>query len=124
MARFRLRTAHALYNREINNAPVVVNGDQENEHMGPDKGTIVGTGTPYPIVSATQEMIPLDEEAEQMIAAEEERLARAMATMNPLERLPMTLEPRDDYDDRYVPGFPGTRRPQAKPEPVQKAARP
>ena len=114
MPRFRLKSAHHLWNEDFK-APALVNGDMENEHMGDEKGTVVGTGTPWRVDSATIEMVPLDAEAEAMLAAEEERLARNNATMNPIERLPMTAgDVRDDYDDRFIPGFPGKPRPQAK----------
>lgn len=109
MARFRLRNAHFLMNDELK-APAWLPGDTENEHLGPERGTVVGTGTPYPITDATTEMIPLDAEAEAMIAAEEERLARNGGTMTPVDQLPGTTG--DDYESRYVPG---TNKPRPAP---------
>lgn len=120
MAKFRLKSAHQMRNIEVrstaHSTDVWLPGDKENEHLGEEKGTIVGTGTPYPVVSATLEMIPLDEEGEEMIAAEEHRLARNHASMNPVDQLPITLQQligggRDDYDERYIPGFAGVPRP-------------
>ena len=115
MAKFRLKMAHQLRNSETN-TDVALNGDKENDHLGDEKGAIVGDNTPYRVVHATLEMAPLDEEAEKMLRAEEERLARNNAAMNPVDQLPVTLQQllgvgRDDYDDRYIPGFPGTPRP-------------
>ncbi len=43
-------------------------GDLENEQfLGPERGTVVGDGTPYPIKWPTLEMVALDEEAEAML---------------------------------------------------------
>jgi len=121
MARFRLRNAHCLQNVEMK-TPVWLPGDTDNEHLGDEKGTIVGTGTAYPIESATTEMVPLDAEAEAMLAAEEERLARNGGTMTPVDQLPGTTG-GDDYEDRYVPG---TNKPRPRSEPrsdqMQKSA--
>lgn len=123
MAKFRLRTAHQLRNTELKH-DAWLPGDKENEHLGDERGTVVGTGTAYEIASATLEMVPLDAEAEAMIEAEEARLARAQASMNPVDQLPVTLREmmgigaRDDYEDRYVPGFAGTPRPEARPAPT------
>jgi len=108
MARFRLRAAHYLMNDEMK-APAWLPGDTDNEHQGPERGTVVGDGTPYPIAQATTEMVPLDAEAEAMLAAEEERLARNGGTMTPVDQLPGTTGGGDDYEDRYVPG---TNRPR------------
>ena len=115
MAKFRLKSAHQMRNVHLN-SDAWLPGDKENEHLGDERGTLVGTDTPYPVVSATLEMVALDEEAEVMIAAEEERLARNHASMNPVDQLPITLQQlvgggRDDYDERYIPGFAGTPRP-------------
>ena len=112
MARFRLRAAHYLMNAEMK-TPAWLPGDTDNEHLGPERGTVVGDGTPYPIESATTEMVPLDAEAEAMIAAEEERLALNGGTMSPVDQLPGTTGGRDDYESRFVPG-------SNKPRPVQK----
>ena len=115
MAKFRLRTAHQLRHSELK-TDVWLPGDKENEHLGDERGTQVGDGTPYPVVSATLEMVALDEEGRAMLEIEEARLAHASASMNPIDQLPVTLQAllghgRDDYEDRYVPGFPGTQRP-------------
>ena len=117
MAKFRLKTAHQLRHAELK-ADVWLPGDKENDHLGDERGTLVGDGTPYAVANATLEMVPLDEEAEVMLRAEEDRLARSNATMNPVDQLPVTLQQllgvgRDDYEDRYLPGFPGTPRPGA-----------
>ena len=100
--KFRLKSAHFIEGDKW------LPGDKENEHLGDDKGTIVGDGTPHQIKSPTLEMVPLDEEAEKALDAEMERLARNSASMNPVDQLPVR---GDDYDERYVPGFPGTKRP-------------
>jgi hypothetical protein len=118
MARFRLKSAHQLRNIELK-ADAWLPGDRETEHLGDERGTIVGTGTAYPIVSATLEMEPLDDEAREMIAAEEQRLARAEASMDPVNQLAVTLQgltapQRDNYDEKYIPGFPGRPRPEPK----------
>jgi hypothetical protein len=115
MAKFRLKAAHQMRNSETK-TDALLNGDRENEHLGDEKGMIVGDGTLYPVVHATLEMVALDEDAEEMLRAEEDRLARSQASMNPVDQLPVTLQQvfgigRDDYDDRYIPGFPGKQRP-------------
>lgn len=121
MARFRLRSAHWLLRRD-HQTHAVANGDQENIHLGDEKGEIVGDGTPWVVDACTLEMIPLDAAAEAMIAAEEAQLANNRASMNPIDGLPSTVG-RDDYDNRFVPGFPGMVRPQAKaPEPAKAKA--
>lgn len=115
MAKFRLLMAHQLRN-SVFNADVWLPGDKENEHLGDEKGTLVGDGTPYAVVSATLEMVPLDEEAEVMIVAEQKRLERNNGAMNPIEHLPAVMQAlvqKDDYDERYIPGFPGKLRPGA-----------
>ena len=109
MARFRLRSAHQLRHNEYK-TDVWLPGDKENEHLGDERGTLVGDGTPYPVAAATLEMIPLDEDAERMLRKEEERLAGQ--TMNPIDSLPLVVV-RDDYENRFVPGFPGVQRPSA-----------
>ena len=113
MARFRLRAAHHLMNAELK-TPAWLPGDTDNEHLGPERGTVVGTGTAYPIESATTEMVPLDAEAEAMLAAEEGRLAGNGGTMSPVDQLPGTTGGRDSYEDRYVPG---TNKPRPRSEP-------
>jgi hypothetical protein len=111
MAKFRLLTAHQLRNSDLK-ADVLVLGDRETEHLGEERGTLVGDGTQYPVVHATLEMLPLDEAAELMLNTERDRLARNHASMNPVDQLPMQIiGSRDDYDDRYIPGFHGTLRP-------------
>jgi hypothetical protein len=115
MAKFRLKAAHQLRHSGVD-SDVWLPGDTENEHLGDEKGTLVGDGTPYPVKSATIEMVALDDEAEAMIRDERDRLARNHTSMNPVEHLPTVLQAlvqRDDYDDRYVPGFPGVPRPAA-----------
>ena len=132
MAKFRLKTAHQLRNTELNH-DAWLPGDKENEHLGDARGTLVGTGTPYAITHATLEMVPLDAEAEAMFEAEEGRLARAQASMDPVNQLPVTLRAmmglsaHDDYEDRYLPGFAGTPRPEARQAaepPPQPSSRP
>jgi hypothetical protein len=120
MARFRLRAAHYLQNVEMKTS-VWLPGDTDNEHLGPERGTMVGDGTPYPITDATTEMIPLDAEAEAMIAAEEERLARNGGTMTPVDQLPGTTGGGDDYESRYVPG---SNRPRPRSEPPGRSRAP
>ena len=117
MAKFRLLAAHQLRNSELK-ADVLVLGDRETEHLGDARGTLVGDGTPYPVIHATLEMEPLDDEAEAMLTVERERLGRN--SMNPIDQLPVQMVGgRDDYDDRYLPGFPGTERPQRRPHLVE-----
>ena len=117
MAKFRLLAAHQLRNSDLK-ADVLVLGDRETEHLGEQRGTLVGDGTPYPVVHATLEMEPLDEAAELMLNVERERLGRN--SMNPIDQLPVQMTgSRDDYDDRYLPGFPGMVRPQRGPHLVE-----
>jgi len=122
MAKFRLLAAHQLRNTDLK-ADVLLLGDRETEHLGDERGTIVGDGTPYPVIHATLEMLPLDAEAEAMLDVERERLSRNHASMNPIDQLPVVLAQltggRDDYDDRYLPGFPGVPRPQRGPHLVE-----
>jgi hypothetical protein len=122
MAKFRLLAAHQLRNTDLK-ADVLLLGDKETEHLGDERGTLVGDGTPYPVVHATLEMLPLDAEAEAMLNVERERLSRNHASMNPIDQLPVVLAQltggRDDYDDRYLPGFPGVPRPQKGPHLVE-----
>lgn len=118
MARFRLKTAHQLRHTELN-SDVWLAGDKENDHLGDERGIIVGDGTSYKIVHPTLEMEALDAEAEDLLEKERDRLARAAASMNPIDQLPTTIREllggsRDDYEERWVPGFPGTARPERK----------
>lgn len=117
MAKFRLVSAHII-RHSGHNTDVWLPGDMENEHLGAEMGTIVGDGTPYPVVSATLMMVPLDKGGDAMIADEEQRLANNRASMNPVDQLPTSVgEPRDDYDERYIPGFAGVQRPKGKRAP-------
>lgn len=106
--KFRLLSAHYI------DGDKWLPGDKENEHLGDEKGTIVGDGTPHPIKTPTIEMAPLDEEAEETLERERERLthnsAAGQATMIPVDQLALTI--RDDFEQRFIPGFPGTPRPQ------------
>jgi len=115
MAKFRLLASHQLRNSDLK-ADVLLLGDKETEHLGDERGMIVGDGTPYRIAHATLEMLPLDGEAEDMLEVERARLAHNNASMNPVDQLPTMLAQlaagKDDYDDRYIPGFPGVPRPQ------------
>ena len=90
MAKFRLLAAHQLRNTDLK-ADVLLLGDKETEHLGDERGTLVGDGTPYPVVHATLEMLPLDAEAEAMLNVERERLSRNHASMNPIDQLPVVL---------------------------------
>jgi len=115
MAKYRLKVAHQLRNADIK-SDVWLPGDKENEHLGDEKGTLVGTDTSYPVINPTTEMVALDSEADDLIQAEEARLSRAQASMNPIDQLPVTLKEfftRDDYEDRYIPGFDGKPRPKS-----------
>jgi len=119
MAKFRLLSAHQLRNTDLK-ADVLLPSDKETEHLGEERGMIVGDGTMYPVIHATLEMLPLDEEAEAMLNVERERLVRNHASMNPVDQLPVqVVGGRDDYDDRYIPGFPGIPRPQRGPHFVE-----
>lgn len=115
MAKFRLLSAHQMHN-SVYNSDVWLPGDKENEHLGEEKGTLVGDDTPYPVVSATLEMIPLDDDAEVFMEKERERLARGAASMNPVDQIPVLMQAlnagQDDYEKRYIPGFDGKQRPQ------------
>jgi hypothetical protein len=116
MAKFRLKVAHQLRHADLK-TDVWLPGDKENENLGEEKGTLVGDGTPYAVANATMEMIGLDEAGVQAIATEEARLTRSSGAMNPIEQLPITLQQlfapaRDDYEDRFIPGFDGKPRPQ------------
>jgi hypothetical protein len=114
VAKFRLKIAHQMRNT-VFNSDVWLPGDKENESFGDDRGTLVGDGTPYVVTDATIEMVPLDAEAEEMIRREEARLARNGGSMNPVDQLSTVMQAltqRDDYEARYVPGFPGHQRPQ------------
>lgn len=118
MARFRLKTRHVLRHQQYE-SEVVLDGDKEaaDAGMGEEKGMIVGDGTPYKVHSATLEMEPLDDEAKRMVAAEAKRLEDAGTTMNPIEQLAKAISvPNDDFEKRFLPGFPGTPRPQRAAE--------
>jgi hypothetical protein len=115
VAKYRLLTAHQLRHEGLK-SDVWLPGDKENEHLGDERGTVVGDGTDYPVVSPTVQMVALDTSGEAMLDGERSRLARNETSMNPIDNLPTTLAQllgggRDDYDDRYIPGFPGTPRP-------------
>lgn len=117
MAKFRLLHAHQLRHAELK-SDVWLPGDKENEHLGEERGTLVGDGTPYPIECPTVQMVALDPDGENMLEAERGRLSHNETSMNPLDHLPTTLAQlfgggRDTYDDRYIPGFPGVPRPKA-----------
>jgi hypothetical protein len=115
MARFRLKTAHVMMHTSYS-TEVVLEGDKEaiDAGKGEEKGTIVGDGTPYKVVSATLEMEPLDDEARVMIDEEIDRLSKLQGSMQPLELLAKQFgAPVDDFEKRFLPGFPGTPRPQA-----------
>lgn len=94
MARYRLLSAHYL------EGDVLLYGDKENEHLGEEKGVIVGDGTPYKVKWPTLEMHPLDEDAEKMLEKERARLVANDASMNPVDEL--NLE--DAWEKDYVPG--------------------
>ncbi len=98
--RFRLRSAHYFPEDYL------LMGDKENEHLGNERGTIVGDGTPYKVTSPTTEMVPLDEEAEEALALEIDRVKRN-GSMNPVDQLPLNT---DAWETRNVPGFPGVKR--------------
>ena len=105
--RFRLLSAHYW------DGDAYLPGDKEmfTDH-GPERGTIVGDGTPYKVTTATLEMVPLDDEAEDLLEMERKRLSDARAAMNPIEQLPLRMSKPDNYDARYIPGFPGVKRPE------------
>lgn len=98
------------------NTDVWLPGDKENEHLGDERGTIVGDGTSYKITHATIEMVALDDEATKMIHDEEARLSRNSGSMNPIDQLPSVIGPQDDFEKRFLPGFPGTPRPVPLPK--------
>lgn len=106
MAQYRLRSAHYMPGDKW------LPGDVENENiLGPEKGTIVGDGTPHVVNWPTLEMEPLDDEASAMIAKEMKRLEINSATMKPVENLSMHM---DQYEKNYIPGL-NTRRKEAQP---------
>ena len=118
MAKFRLLTAHQLRHAELK-TDAWLPGDKENEHLGDERGTVVGDGTDYPVIHPTVQMVAIDESGQEMLDREYARLTHNETSMNPLEHLPATLAQllgggRDDYEDRYIPGFPGTPRPQSE----------
>jgi hypothetical protein len=98
--KFRLKSAHYLEN------DIYLPGDTEMSSFGDEKGTVVGDGTPYPIVWPTLEMEPLDEEAEAFLEKEKERLRMNDASTTPIDDLPM-----DKYEENYIPAFNRPRRP-------------
>lgn len=99
MAKYRLKRAHYL------DGDFYLNGDMENEHLGEEKGEIVGDGTPYVVHWPTLDMEPLDDEARAMIEKERERLVLDQGAMNPIENIPL-----NDYEKEYVPGSNQRRR--------------
>lgn len=103
MAKFRLLRAHYI------DGDKWLPGDMENEHLGEEKGTVVGDGTPHKIKWPTLEMEPLDAEAEALIEKERERLI-ADSAAPPVDSLPM-----NDYEKEYTPGF-NTRRTPSRPD--------
>lgn len=105
MARYRLKSAHYIEGDKY------LPGDTENEAQGPEKGTIVGDGTPHVIKWPTLEMEPLDEEAEKIIEKERERLTKNDAVMNPIEKLDL----ENAWEANYVPGL-NIRRREPKPD--------
>jgi len=114
VAKFRLKTAHVL-RHTLYESEVLLQGDKEAQDagLGDERGTLVGDGTPYKVASATLFMEPLDDEAREMVAAEEARLVEAGTSMNPLEHLAKLVNaPTDEFEKRFLSGFPGTPRPQ------------
>ena len=101
MARYRLLSAHYIDGDKL------LYGDKENITFGDEKGTIVGDGTEHVIRWPTLEMLALDADAESMLDKERERLAANQASMTPVENLALNM---DDYETRYVPGYPNARR--------------
>jgi len=116
--KFRLRSAHFFP------GDMYLKGDKELGG-GEDGGTLVGDGTPYPVVplsavpgreqvmTPTMEMVPLDEEAEAALEEERVRLDATQASMIPIEQLARHLETTrisDQHEEKYVPGFNHTRR--------------
>jgi hypothetical protein len=111
MARYRLKSAHYLAGDKW------LPGDAENQHLGDERGTIVGDGTDHEVKWPTLEMEPLDAEAEEMIEREKARLAANNAAMNPLDELPLEM---DQYEQNYVPGLNVRRKkPAADGAPVR-----
>lgn len=107
MAQYRLLTAHYI------DGDKWLPGDKENEYMGDERGTIVGDGTEHKVRWPTLEMAPLDDEAREAIAREEARIAANQASMTPVEDLALRM---DDYETRYVPGFPKAKRGESIPD--------
>lgn len=100
MAKFRLLTAHYLPDDKY------LLGDKETEHLGDEKGTVVGDGTPHRIDWPTLDMEPLDDEARELIDKEKKRLELDAGEMNPVENLPL-----NDYEKNYIPGSNQRRAP-------------
>lgn len=100
MAKFRLLRAHYLPDDKY------LLGDLETEHLGEEKGTIVGDGTPHRIDWPTLDMEPLDDEARELLEQERKRLEMDAGMMNPVDNLPM-----NDYEQDYIPGTNARRRP-------------
>lgn len=105
MAKYRLKSAHYL------EWDVWLPGDKENEHLGDERGIIVGDGTPYKVKWPTLEMEPLDDEAREMIERERGRLVANDASMNPVEDLALD----NAWEKDFVPGF-NTRRREPRPD--------
>lgn len=101
MAKYRLKRAHYL------EGDFLLMGDMENEHLGDEKGTIVGDGTGYPVKWPTLDMEPLDDEAREMIEKEKRRIEMDSGTMTPIE----DGTPLNEYEKDYVPGTNNRRRP-------------
>jgi hypothetical protein len=104
MAKFRLLRAHYMPGDKW------LPGDMENEHLGDEKGTVVGDGTPHLVRWPTLEMAPLDEEAAALLDRERERLEMDAGTMTPVEQLPM-----NSYETMYTPGS-NMRRGAVRPD--------
>lgn len=100
MAKFRLLRAHYLPDDKY------LLGDLETEHLGDEKGAVVGDGTPHRILWPTLDMEPLDDEARELIEQERRRLELDAGSMTPVEDLPM-----NEYETNYIPGSNQRRRP-------------
>jgi hypothetical protein len=111
--KLRLKSAHYFPDDKY------LYGDKERE----GEGTLVGDGTPYPVVAfskakpgemcPTLEMEPLDDEAREALEEEHERLAATQASMLPLEQLARTIgqvQNMDMYEQQYVPGQGNVKR--------------
>ena len=100
MAKFRLLRAHYLPGDKY------LLGDLETEHLGEEKGTVVGDGTQHEILWPTLDMEPLDDEARELLEKERRRLELDTGMMEPVEQLPLNA-----YEKDYVPGSNQRRRP-------------